>query len=48
LRKRAFGRPLDFIFYRDLSVTSASVMETRASDHNPLRVEFMASKPLVL
>ena len=44
-RKRAFGRPLDFIFYRDLSVTNASVMETRASDHNPLRVEFLAGTP---
>ncbi|STQ46055.1 Uncharacterized protein conserved in bacteria [Ewingella americana] len=41
-RRRAFGRPLDFIFYRDLSVTNATVMETQASDHNPLLVEFLA------
>ncbi len=42
-RKRAFGRPLDFIFYRDLGVVSASVLVTDASDHNPLLVEFEPS-----
>ncbi|WP_037379059.1 endonuclease/exonuclease/phosphatase family protein [Serratia sp. M24T3] len=45
LRRTAFGRPLDFIFYRGLSVTSAQVLETRASDHNPLLVEFLAQSP---
>lgn len=45
LRRKAFGRPLDFIFYRGLSVTDAKVLETRASDHNPLLVEFLAQKP---
>jgi len=46
-RRRAFGRPLDFIFYRDLNVSKATVLETQASDHNPLLVEFLAerSKP---
>lgn len=39
-RSRAFGRPLDFIFYRGLTVIDASVLVTRASDHNPLIVEF--------
>lgn len=39
-RRKAFGRPLDFVFYRDLSVVEASVLVTRASDHNPLLVEF--------
>lgn len=39
-RRRAFGRPLDFIFYRGLGVYEASVLVTRASDHNPLLVEF--------
>ncbi|KAA8995909.1 endonuclease/exonuclease/phosphatase family protein [Affinibrenneria salicis] len=39
-RKRAFGRPLDFVFYRGLGVSDALVLDTRASDHNPLLVEF--------
>lgn len=44
-RRRAFGRPLDFVFYRGLDVTEASVLVTRASDHNPLLVEFSPGKP---
>lgn len=40
LRRRAFGRPLDFVFYRNLGVAEASVLVTSASDHNPLLVEF--------
>ena len=44
-RKKAFGRPLDFVFYRGLSVHDASVLVTRASDHNPLLVEFSPGKP---
>jgi endonuclease/exonuclease/phosphatase (EEP) superfamily protein YafD len=44
-RRRAFGRPLDFVFYRGLNVTEASVLVTRASDHNPLLVEFRPGKP---
>ena len=43
-RRRAFGKPLDFVFYRGLNVNEASVLVTRASDHNPLIVEF---SPLV-
>lgn len=39
-RKRAFGRPLDFVFYRKMKVAGASVLVTEASDHNPLLVEF--------
>lgn len=39
-RRKAFGRPLDFIFYRNLGVGKASVLVTQASDHNPLLVEF--------
>ncbi|WON76368.1 endonuclease/exonuclease/phosphatase family protein [Serratia sp. UGAL515B_01] len=39
-RRKAFGRPLDFIFYRNLCVAEASVLVTKASDHNPLLVEF--------
>ncbi|MCX8959218.1 endonuclease/exonuclease/phosphatase family protein [Erwinia psidii] len=44
-RRKAFGRPLDFVFYRDMSVTQSSVLVTRASDHNPLLVEFNPAKP---
>lgn len=39
-RTRAFRRPLDFVFYRNISVREASVLATKASDHNPLMVEF--------
>ncbi|AOM42480.1 endonuclease/exonuclease/phosphatase family protein [Xenorhabdus hominickii] len=39
-RKIVFGKPLDFIFYRELKVSSASVLTTKASDHNPLIVKF--------
>jgi hypothetical protein len=44
-RRKAFGRPLDFVFYRGLNVHEASVLVTRASDHNPLLVEFSPGKP---
>lgn len=44
LRRKAFGRPLDFVFYRNLGVAKASVLETSASDHNPLLVEFHLKK----
>lgn len=39
-RRRTFGRPLDFVFYRGLTVYQSSVLVTQASDHNPLLVEF--------
>ncbi|PWC11263.1 endonuclease/exonuclease/phosphatase family protein [Brenneria corticis] len=39
-RRRVFGRPLDFVFYRDLTVVQSSILVTQASDHNPLLVEF--------
>ncbi|MBO8136113.1 MULTISPECIES: endonuclease/exonuclease/phosphatase family protein [Dickeya] len=42
-RRRAFGRPLDFVFYRELGVANSSVLVTDASDHNPLLVEFDVS-----
>ncbi|WP_026111633.1 endonuclease/exonuclease/phosphatase family protein [Winslowiella toletana] len=44
-RRKAFGRPLDFVFYRGMHVAEASVLVTRASDHNPLLVEFTPGKP---
>ncbi|MFC3393554.1 endonuclease/exonuclease/phosphatase family protein [Brenneria rubrifaciens] len=39
-RRKAFGRPLDFVFYRELDVVQSSILVTQASDHNPLLVEF--------
>ncbi|KGT86352.1 hypothetical protein NG99_26060 [Erwinia typographi] len=47
-RRKAFGRPLDFVFYRGMGVAEASVLVTRASDHNPLLVEFHPGKPVLL
>lgn len=37
--------PARFCFYRGLNVSEASVLVTRASDHNPLLVEFSPGKP---
>lgn len=39
-RSTVFGRHLDFIFYRGLELKKAQVIETEASDHNPLKAEF--------
>lgn len=39
-RSKVFGRPIDFIFYRDMVIFRSDVMETIASDHNPIRAEF--------
>nr|WP_074022921.1 endonuclease/exonuclease/phosphatase family protein [Xenorhabdus eapokensis] len=39
-RTIVFGKPLDFIFYRELKVSRATVVMTGASDHNPLMVNF--------
>jgi endonuclease/exonuclease/phosphatase (EEP) superfamily protein YafD len=47
-RRKAFGRPLDFIFYRGMEVKAASVLVTRASDHNPLLVEFHPNRTAIL
>lgn len=40
-RIKAFGLPLDFVFYRGLTLKEATVINTTASDHNPLFVKFM-------
>lgn len=47
-RRKAFGRPLDFVFYRGMSLLQASILVTRASDHNPLLVEFNARESTLL
>lgn len=39
-RKRVVRHPLDHIFARDLEILSASTQKTKASDHNPLIVNF--------
>ncbi|AYY81809.1 MULTISPECIES: endonuclease/exonuclease/phosphatase family protein [Proteus] len=39
-RTKAFGKPLDYIFYRGLSLNKAEVLITDASDHHPLIATF--------
>ncbi len=39
-RKSVFKNPLDFIFYRDLTLIRSEVISTDASDHNPMRATF--------
>lgn len=41
MRKTFMGRPLDFVFYRDLAIDQAKIIHTDASDHNPLLVDFI-------
>lgn len=43
-RRRAFGRPLDFVFYRGLNVSEASVL-VACIRSQPLLVEFSPGKP---
>ncbi|MEX6212064.1 endonuclease/exonuclease/phosphatase family protein [Providencia huaxiensis] len=40
LRTKAFGRPLDFMFYRGLKLKESRVLQTDASDHNPIITQF--------
>lgn len=40
LRTRCLRRPVDFIFTRGLELTFSQVIETAASDHNPLLAGF--------
>lgn len=40
IRKTFMGRPLDFVFYRDLRIECSEIINTNASDHNPLFVNF--------
>ncbi|MGG4607051.1 endonuclease/exonuclease/phosphatase family protein [Providencia sp. Me31A] len=44
LRTKAFGRPLDFIFYRGLKLNKSKVLQTDASDHNPIMTQFKLIK----
>ena len=44
LRTRAFGRPLDYIFYRGLRIKDSYVSLTDASDHNPIITKFSLCK----
>ncbi|EKT54070.1 hypothetical protein OO7_14263 [Providencia sneebia DSM 19967] len=39
-RTKAFGRPLDYMFYRGLKVKDSHIMVTDASDHNPIITQF--------
>jgi endonuclease/exonuclease/phosphatase (EEP) superfamily protein YafD len=39
-RKQFLSHPLDHVFYRGLILNQASVIQTTASDHNPIEVSF--------
>lgn len=40
IRTKAFGHPLDYLFYRGFKLVLSDVMQTDASDHHPLIAEF--------
>ncbi|MCS3454352.1 endonuclease/exonuclease/phosphatase (EEP) superfamily protein YafD [Aeromonas sp. BIGb0405] len=42
LRRRAFGRPLDHLYYRSLDLVEVKSPATDASDHNPIMARFAA------
>ncbi|EOD56347.1 endonuclease/exonuclease/phosphatase family protein [Aeromonas molluscorum] len=42
LRRRAFGRPLDHLYFRDLDLVEVKSPATDASDHNPIMARFAA------
>ena len=42
LRRTAFGRPLDHLYYRNLDLVEVSSPATDASDHNPILARFAA------
>lgn len=42
LRRTAFGRPLDHLYYRNLDLVEVSSPATYASDHNPILARFAA------
>ncbi|OAT49521.1 endonuclease/exonuclease/phosphatase family protein [Providencia heimbachae] len=44
VRTKAFGRPLDYIFYRGLKINDSYVVSTDASDHNPIITQFKLPK----
>ncbi|MGP1938993.1 MAG: endonuclease/exonuclease/phosphatase family protein [Arsenophonus sp. ET-DL9-MAG3] len=35
-----FGYPLDYVFYRNLTLLDTKVIKTESSDHNPISVKF--------
>jgi endonuclease/exonuclease/phosphatase (EEP) superfamily protein YafD len=39
-RTRVFGRIIDHIYYRELTVTDAAIIKVTSSDHNPMLVSF--------
>ncbi|WP_038183499.1 endonuclease/exonuclease/phosphatase family protein [Vibrio rhizosphaerae] len=43
-RKQFLSHPLDHVFYRGLRLNQASVVQTTASDHNPIQVSFSLLK----
>ena len=47
-RKRIFGRALDHIYLRGLSIVHATTAVSDSSDHNPMSVRLRLSKEPVL
>jgi len=39
-RNIIFGYPLDYVFYRSLTLLDAEVIKTQSSDHNPISAKF--------
>lgn len=39
-RTLAFGKPLDYVFYRGINVKQSTVLPTNSSDHNPIIITF--------
>lgn len=46
-RLTVFGNPLDHVFYRGLELLEEETLSVTSSDHNPIRVTFKATKPLL-
>ncbi len=44
-RVKYFGRDIDHIYYRQLTVIDARVIKVNSSDHNPMLVSFMLEEP---
>ena len=43
-RSRFLGKPVDFLFTRQLNLLACGVCATKASDHNPLLARFQIGK----
>jgi endonuclease/exonuclease/phosphatase (EEP) superfamily protein YafD len=44
-RTKVFGHDIDHIYYRELTVSDATVIKVDSSDHNPMLVSFRLKEP---